>query len=90
METEERDFFADPFTVDELRELIGARPVSDYFSWRSPSFRKLGLNRDELTDDRMIELMVGEPRLVRRPLIQTAEGDLIVGTDKTAMAALLG
>ena len=86
----ERDFFADPFTLDELRKLIGARSASDYFSWRSPSLRKMGLNRDDMTEDQMLDLMVGEPRLIRRPLIHTADGDLIVGTDKKAMSALLG
>ncbi len=90
IEFDERDFFADPFTVEELREIIGTRPVSDIFSWRSPSYRKMGLNRDDLRDDRLLQLMVDEPRLIRRPLILTGEGDLIVGTDKRAMAALVG
>ena len=86
---DERDFFANPFTVEELRDLFGDRPVSDFFSWRSPSFRKLGVSRDELDDDRMLELMADEPRLIRRPLILTDDG-LIVGTDKKSMAELLG
>ncbi len=86
IELDERDFFAEPFTAEELRELIGDAPVSDYFSWRSPSFRKLGLKREEMSDGRMLELMAGEPRLIRRPLILTAEGTLIVGTDKRALA----
>ena len=33
--------------------------------------------------------MVDEPRLIRRPLIQV-EGQLIVGTDKKAMAEAFG
>ena len=86
----ERDFFANPFTLDELKELIGARSASDFFSWRSPSFRKMGLSRDDMTEGQMLDLMVGEPRLIRRPLIQTSDGALIVGTDKKAMSALLG
>ena len=90
IEFDERDFFAEPFTIDELRDTIGPRPVSDFFSWRSPSFRKLGLNRDELSDHKLLKLMVEEPRLIRRPLIMTAGGDLIVGTDKKAMADLVG
>ena len=89
IEFDERDFFAEPFTEDELRAVIGTRPVSDFFSWRSPSFRKMGLDRDSLTDDRLLELMVAEPRLIRRPLILTADGNLIVGSDKKAMADLL-
>ena len=90
IEHEERDFFAEPFTIEELSEAIGSRPVSDYFSWRSPSFRKMGLNRDELSDDKLLKLMVEEPRLIRRPLIMTSDGELIVGTDKKAMADLTG
>ena len=88
IELDERDFFADPFTTEELRALIGDAPVSDYFSWRSPSFRKLGLNREDMSDNRMLELMTEEPRLIRRPLILTEDGKLIVGTDKKAMADL--
>lgn len=89
IELEERDFFADPFTAEELKGLIGDAPVSDYFSWRSPSFRKMGLKRDDMSDNQMLELMVEEPRLIRRPLIMTPEGKLIVGTDKKAMANLV-
>ncbi|MCY4654963.1 MAG: hypothetical protein OXC95_17585 [Dehalococcoidia bacterium] len=86
VELDERDFFAEPFTADELRALIGEAPVADYFSWRSPSFRKLGLKREEMSDDQMLGLMADEPRLIRRPLIMTPEGTLFVGTDKGAMA----
>ena len=89
VEFNERDFFAEPFTVDELRDIVGSRPVSDFFSWRSPSFRKMGLNREDLGDDKLLQLMVEEPRLIRRPLIMTGDGDLIVGTDKKAMADLV-
>ncbi len=89
VELDERDFFAEPFTADELRQLIGDAPVSDYFSWRSPSFRKLGLKRDEMSDHQMLDLMADEPRLIRRPLILTEDGNLIVGTDKKAMADLV-
>ncbi|MXY19897.1 MAG: hypothetical protein F4Y49_01020 [Dehalococcoidia bacterium] len=89
IELDERDFFADPFTGEELRGLIGDAPVSEYFSWRSPSFRKLGLKREEVSDNQMLELMAEEPRLIRRPLIMTPDGKLIVGTDKKAMADLV-
>lgn len=89
VELDERDFFADPFTADELRELFGDAPVSDYFSWRSPSFRKLGVKREDMSDDQMLTLMAEEPRLIRRPLILTEDGKLIVGTDKKAMADLI-
>ena len=90
VEMDERDFFADPFSADELREIIGERSAADFFSWRSPSFRKLGVDRASLSEERMIELMVNEPRLIRRPLIRTEDGGLIAGSDKAALADLTG
>ncbi len=89
LELEERDFFADPFTEAEIRELFGERDPADFFSWSSPSFRKMGLKRDELSGDRLIEMMVEEPRLVRRPLVRLPD-ELIVGTDKKAMLRVFG
>ena len=85
VELNERDFFKDSFTEEELRDLLGDTPPADVFSWRSPSARKLGLDRDTVSPDELVRLMVDEPRLIRRPLIQV-EGRLIVGTDKKAMA----
>ena len=89
VDLDERDFFQDGFTEDELRALIGDRSVSVYFSYNSPSFKKMGLDRDKLSDDQLPTMMIQEPRLVRRPLIQ-AEGELVVGTDKKAMAEVFG
>ena len=84
VELDERDFFQDRFSEGGLRGLIGDRSPAEFFSWNSPSFKKLGLNRDELRGDQLIRLMAEEPRLVRRPLVQVA-ANLIVGTDKAAM-----
>ena len=89
VELDERDFFQDGFSEEELRALIGDRPVSGYFSYNSPSFRKMGLDRDQLSNDQLLKMMVEEPRLVRRPLIQIGD-DLVVGTDKKAMSQVFG
>ena len=75
-EVEYRDFFTDPFSEDELRELLGDRPPSEHFSWNSPSRRKLGIDRDETSEDELIALMLQEPRLIRRPLIEI-DGQLL-------------
>lgn len=85
LDPEERDFFKETFSEQELRDILGDTPPSDIFSWRSPSVKKMGLTKDELSDDQLISLMLEEPRLIRRPLIQV-NGKLIVGTDKQAMA----
>ena len=76
VEVEARDFFADRFSETELRALIGGRSASELFSWASPPFRKLGLDRHSLDDDRLIALMLSEPRMIRRPLI-VVDGELV-------------
>ncbi|GEM_PF-441131 len=69
-DVELRDFFEFPFTESELRTLLGERLPSEQFSWNSPSWRQLGLNREDLSEDNLVGLMLTEPRLIRRPLIE--------------------
>lgn len=85
---EERDFFRDPFTEEEFRALLAGRPVAEFFAWRSPSFRRLGLDREALDDETLISLMVQEPRLIRRPLVQAGDR-LVAGADMEALEGLL-
>lgn len=84
VELDERDFFEDRFLKEELRQIIGTRPVAEVFSLNSPSFKKLGLDREGLEDHQLIRLMLEEPRLIRRPLVQVGD-EVIVGTDRKAM-----
>ena len=90
---EERDFFKAPFSEAEIRGLLIGRTPSDIFSWRSPSFKALGLRKDAasgLSDDELVRLMLQEPRLIRRPMVQIGN-ELIIGADpKKLEGALAG
>jgi len=70
VEINERDFFKNPFNQSEIEELIQGKPASEMFNFRSPSFKQLGLERDKLNDKELIDLMLKEPRLVRRPVVR--------------------
>ena len=87
---EERDFFKDPFTEQEIRDLAEGVGVPQLFAWRSPSLKQMGLAGQELSDDKMVELMLQEPRLVRRPLVRIANRLLIGANIKAVEAALEG
>ena len=88
VELEERDYFKEPFTEEELKELAGDTPLSQMFARRSPALKRMGLAGQELSDDEMLALMLKEPRVVRRPLIRIC-GQLLVGANvKTVEAAL--
>ena len=79
LELEERDYFKEPLSREELLELASLASLSDLFAWRSPSFKKMGLAAGEVSEDAMLRLMLEEPRLLRRPV--TRVGDkLIIGS----------
>ncbi len=89
---EERDYFKEPFTETELRELVaelGEPGVTGMFAARSSSLKKMGLNAADLSDERKLALMLEEPRLVRRPIVRLGDR-LIVGASVKAMTEALG
>ena len=77
---EERDFFQDRFSEEELRQILQGWKASEVFSWKSPSFKALGLSSDTLNDEDLIRLMLQEPRLIRRPLVKVGERLMIGGS----------
>ncbi len=81
------DYFREPFDEASLRALLAGRPAADFFSWRSPTARALGLaqRRNELSDDELIRLMLQEPNLIKRPLLVVG-GELVAGFDPQARA----
>ena len=88
VQLEERDYFKNPFSESELRELAHSDSVSAMFARRSPSLKKLGLADKELSDQEMVSLMLQEPRLVRRPLV-LIDGKLLAGANIKAVEAAL-
>ena len=59
------------------------------FNFKSVAFKKSGLDPDALTDDRLFELLVEEPRYVRRPLV-VIDGRLLPGTNAKKLGEELG
>ena len=88
MELQERDFFKDTFTEEEIRELAGDGGIAQLFARRSPSLKQMGLADQELSEAEMLALMLREPRLVRRPLVRLG-GRLLVGANIKAIEEAL-
>jgi len=68
--------------------LLQGRPASEMFNFRSPSFRKIGVERSNLGDGDLMELMLQEPRLIRRPVVRIG-GNVYFGADSGVLADLL-
>jgi arsenate reductase-like glutaredoxin family protein len=84
VEFNERDFFKNPFTRAEIEELLQGNPASEMFNFRSPSFKQMGLERNTLTDKELIDLMLKEPRLVRRPVVRIG-GKVYFSADRSIL-----
>jgi arsenate reductase-like glutaredoxin family protein len=85
---EARDIFASPLTRVELAGLAALVTVDRLFSWKSPAARDYAAQRGNLPAERLIELMLGEPRLVRRPIL--VRGDrFVIGADPGEIAAFV-
>ena len=88
MEINERDFFKDPFSRTEIEELLQGKAATEMFNFRSPSFKKLGVKQEKLSHDDIIELMLKEPRLVRRPVVRI-DNKVYFGADKSVLESLI-
>jgi arsenate reductase len=83
-----RDFFKEPLTADELQQLLGGRSATELFSWKSRRAKALGLQPGQASEDELIQLMLSEPFLIRRPLI-VIDGELVIGFDQKRLKQVL-
>jgi len=84
-----RDLFRQPLSGAEIRALAARAPdgVRSLLSTRSTQYKALGLDRKKVSDAELVALMVKEPRLLRRPLVQAGDR-LVIGFDRDALEAL--
>ena len=88
MELNERDFFKEPFTREETKSLLQDKPASEMFSFKSPSFKALGLDQAKLKDNDLINLMLKEPRLIRRPVVKIGN-NVYFGADSKVLEKVI-
>ena len=85
----DRDFFKQRFSGEELQMLLGGMPPSALFNLKSATFRKSGIDPESLTEERMLDLLVEEPRYWRRP-VAVVDGELMAGTNAKKLSEALG
>ena len=77
---QERDYFKDPLSEEEIREMASLSSIDQIFARRSPSLKQMGLEGQGLSEDEMVSLMLKEPKLVRRPLIRVGNQVFVGGS----------
>jgi arsenate reductase-like glutaredoxin family protein len=72
----ERDFGKKPFSVEELEQLFGDRPLEPFLNTRHELYRAHDMKRGLPARDELLRMIAETPNLIRRPLL--VDGDKIL------------
>ena len=80
-DVEVRDFFKDPFSEKELRQIIkmSGKSPRDLLRKRDKMYKELDLENSKKTDSQIIRLMVEHPGLIMRPIVVAENDKTLVG-----------
>jgi len=85
----ERSVLGHNWSSSELRRFFGTLPVTQWFNQSAPRIKYGKLNPAELDSGQAIALMLADPLLIRRPLMQVNDSTM-VGFDIDAVSNWIG
>ena len=68
-----RDLLSEPWSRDRLRTFFGDLPVAEWFNTSAPAVKSGELNIHDCSDIEALRMMLADPLLIRRPLMQLGE-----------------
>ena len=77
-----------PWTKEELEAYLGEKPVAECFNPAAPAIKSGEINPLDYTKEEAIVLMINDPLLIKRPLMQIGERR-IQGFDTTVLRDLI-
>ncbi len=86
---EARNLLSEPWTEAALTAFFGARPVAEWFNRASPRIKSREIVPETMEAAQALALMLADPLLIRRPLLQVGERRE-VGWDEGLVNAWIG
>ncbi|TXT36142.1 MAG: putative nitrogenase-associated protein [Comamonadaceae bacterium] len=88
---EQRNLLTEPWTAQSLLAFLAPLPVADWFNRAAPRVKSGEVLPDALEPDAALALLLAEPLLIRRPLMQRSDnGTHHVGFETAAVDAWVG
>jgi len=84
------NYYIEPLSKEKLEELLVKMKLSprDILRTSEPIYRELGLGKGEFTDDEIVSLMVENPDLIQRPIVERGKR-AVLGRPTENVKALL-
>lgn len=86
---EPRDLLTTPWTVESLSAFFGDLPSADWFNRAAPAVKNGEINPDAVAPEKALALMLAQPLLIRRPLMQVGD-ERMCGFEAEKVAAWIG
>ena len=84
-----RNILTEVWKPESLRAFFGAMAVRDWFNYSAPAIKHGEVEPDKLTEQEALALMLENPLLIRRPLMQVSD-NLMAGFDQQAVDNWIG
>ncbi|WP_448044897.1 ArsC/Spx/MgsR family protein [Bradyrhizobium liaoningense] len=84
-----KSLLTEPWTAERLLAFFGATPVASWFNPAAPRVKSGDLKPAEIDAAGAIALMLDDPLLIRRPLVDV-DGARCAGFDREPIPSLLG
>ena len=84
-----KSLLTEPWTRERLLEFFGNRPVTNWFNRAAPKVKSGEVIPEQVSADNALAMMLAEPLLIRRPLLE-ADGRREIGFDIELIDAWLG
>ena len=84
-----KDILTETWQAERLRAFFGALAVRDWFNYSAPAIKLGEIEPDTLTEQEALALMLDNPLLIRRPLMQVGD-DVMAGFDQQAVDNWIG
>ena len=87
---ERRDLLTEPWTAETLLAFVGALPVPHWFNRAAPRIKRGEVVPEQLDAPSALAALLADPLLIRRPLMQRADGACLVGFDLAEVERFVG
>ncbi|CAD5371956.1 Uncharacterized 15.7 kDa protein in draG 3'region [Rubrivivax sp. A210] len=84
------DLLSEPWTAQTLLPFLQPLPVSDWFNRAAPAVKSGQVVPEQLDADAALALLLAQPLLIRRPLLQREDGARLVGFEAAAVDRFVG